>query len=80
MRSLSERIKVLESAMGDGPNRLTEIHDLIIRPEDGAIVGLYRSVIGGYQYREVTTDDELAEIGYTRNSDGTLSAMHNRGV
>ena len=72
MRSLSERIRMLETESGPGHDRITEILRAIIRPEDGAVIALYRSVLGEYRQREVTTDEELAEVGYSRQSDGTL--------
>ena len=77
MRSLSERIKTLETELRPGPDRITEIHRRIIRTGDGAIIGLYRSVLGEYRSREITTDKELAEAGYCRQPDGTLMEVEN---
>lgn len=77
MRSLSERIRVLETELAPEVDGITEIHHRIIRPEDGAIIGLFRSVLGKYRHREVTTDEELTEVGYCRQPDGTLMEVGN---
>lgn len=75
MGNLLNRIEKLEQAGAAKGSRIELILRPVIRPEDGAIIGILKTPLDGAGRRqiEITDPSELAELGFVNNPDGTYS-------